>query len=79
MLRSVTTLFFTNFQIFYCLKLGLVMIIIYLQADCCQQNADVASTRAAVRMQSVDEPESSAQDASQYAVIYQALDPTTLD
>lgn len=55
------------------------MMIIYLQADCCQQNADVASTRAAVRMQSVDEPESSAQDPSQYAVIYQALAPTTLD
>lgn len=58
---------------------GVVMILIYLQADCCEQNADVASTQAAVRLQSVDEPESKPQDASQYAAIYQELDSISHD
>ncbi|XP_045902231.1 uncharacterized protein LOC123969151 [Micropterus dolomieu] len=51
-------------------------------ADYCEESADVASTQAAVRLQSF-EPDagqgSSAQDASQYAAIYQALDPKSLD
>lgn len=59
-----------------------MMILLYLQADYCEESADVASTQAAVRLQSF-EPDagqgSSAQDASQYAAIYQALDPKSLD
>lgn len=64
------------------MKWGLVMILIGLQADCCEENAGVASTQTAVKLQSLapDEgPESSAQDDSMYASTYQALDPKCLD
>lgn len=44
------------------------MILIYSQAE----------DNSAVRLQCV-EPESSAQEASQYEAIYQALDPKSLD
>ncbi|XP_044201961.1 uncharacterized protein LOC122978932 [Thunnus albacares] len=43
---------------------------------------DYSEETAVVRLQSLEpdvDPESSAQDASQYAAIYQALDPKTLD
>ncbi|XP_073329889.1 uncharacterized protein [Pagrus major] len=52
------------------------------EADCCEGNADVASTQAAVGLQSLQQdadPESSAQDDSQYADAYQALDHKSLD
>ncbi|XP_051241271.1 uncharacterized protein LOC127354931 [Dicentrarchus labrax] len=48
------------------------------QADYCEED----STQAPVRLQSVEpdaDPESSAQAASQYTAIYQALDPKSLD
>ncbi|GAA6220157.1 uncharacterized protein LOC108885470 isoform X1 [Lates japonicus] len=49
-------------------------------ADYCEENADGASTQDTVRLQSLEpDPESSTQDASQYAAVYQALDPKTLD
>ncbi|XP_044046442.1 CMRF35-like molecule 1 isoform X2 [Siniperca chuatsi] len=52
------------------------------KADYYEESADVASTQAAVKLQSLEPdagPESSAQDASQCAAIYQALDPKSLD
>ncbi|KAM7008966.1 uncharacterized protein LKV04_001021 [Tautogolabrus adspersus] len=48
------------------------------EADYFEENASVTSTHGAVRLQSLD-PESGAQDASHYAAIYKALDPTSLD
>ncbi|XP_071360136.1 hepatitis A virus cellular receptor 1 homolog [Trachinotus anak] len=50
------------------------------EADYYEENADDASTQHTVRLQCLEpDPESSAQDASQYTAIYQALDPKTLD
>ncbi|XP_023276386.1 CMRF35-like molecule 3 isoform X2 [Seriola lalandi dorsalis] len=50
------------------------------EADFCEGNADGSSTQLTVRLQSLEpDPESVAQDASQYAAIYQALDPKALD
>lgn len=57
-------------------------ILIHLQSGYCEENADVASFQAAVRLKSLEpdaDPESSAHDPSQYAAIYQALDPQSLD
>ncbi|XP_047435315.1 uncharacterized protein LOC125004625 [Mugil cephalus] len=42
----------------------------------CEENADVTSTHIAVELQSF---EASAHDPSQYAAVYQALDPKALD
>lgn len=61
------------------IKIGSVIILTDLQANCCEQNAGVAPNQPAVRLQFVGEPESKSPDASQYAAIYQALDPTSLD
>lgn len=58
-----------------------MLILIYSKTDNCEESKDVVFTQTAVRLQSLEpdaEPESSAQDASQYAAIYQALDPKTL-
>lgn len=59
------------------------MLLIYLQADYCEENTDASSTPAAVRLQSLEpaaDPESSPPSStSQYAAIYQALDPKSLD
>ncbi|XP_060922699.1 CMRF35-like molecule 5 isoform X2 [Limanda limanda] len=50
------------------------------EADYCEENADGAFTQGMVKLQSLQpDPESSAQDASQYAAVYQALDPKTDD
>ncbi|XP_040892921.1 CMRF35-like molecule 6 [Toxotes jaculatrix] len=50
------------------------------EADYCEENQDGASTQDRVRLQSLEpDPETSAEDASQYAAIYQALDPQSLD
>ncbi|XP_068582964.1 CMRF35-like molecule 8 [Cebidichthys violaceus] len=50
------------------------------EPEYCEENADVASTQAAVRLQSLDaDPESSIHNSSQYASVYQALNPKTLD
>ncbi|XP_069386437.1 uncharacterized protein [Paralichthys olivaceus] len=50
------------------------------EADYCEENADGACTQGMVKLQSLQpDPESSAQDASQYAAVYQALDPQTAD
>ncbi|XP_035491981.2 uncharacterized protein LOC118311927 isoform X1 [Scophthalmus maximus] len=50
------------------------------QGDYCEENADGASTQGMVKLQPLEpDPESSAQDDSQYAVIYQALDPQTVE
>ncbi|XP_039656513.1 trem-like transcript 4 protein isoform X1 [Perca fluviatilis] len=52
------------------------------EPDYCEEHADVASTPAAVRLRSLEpgaDPESSIQDASQFAGVYQALDPKSLD
>lgn len=54
----------------------------YLQSDYCEENTDGASTHSAVRLQALEagaDPESSIPDASQYAAVYQALDPKTMD
>lgn len=48
--------------------------------DYCEENADVSSTQAAMSLATLEkdaEAESSVQDATQYAAIYQALDPKT--
>lgn len=57
--------------------MGSVIILADLQANSCEQNAEVAPNQPAVRLQSVGKPESKSPDASQYAAIYQALDPTS--
>ncbi|XP_075946547.1 uncharacterized protein LOC142948411 [Anarhichas minor] len=50
------------------------------EPEYCEENADVASTQAAVRLQSLDaDPESGIHNSSQYASVYQALNPKTLD
>ncbi|XP_034453790.1 uncharacterized protein LOC117769172 isoform X2 [Hippoglossus hippoglossus] len=50
------------------------------EADYCEENADGASTQGMVKLQSLQpDPESGAQDASQYAAVYQALDPKAAD
>ncbi|XP_068448704.1 CMRF35-like molecule 8 isoform X2 [Clinocottus analis] len=50
------------------------------QPENCEENADVASTQAAASLQPLDaEPESSIHNSSQYAGVYQALNPKTLD
>ncbi|KAE8300809.1 hypothetical protein D5F01_LYC00956 [Larimichthys crocea] len=53
------------------------------EADYCEENTDASSTPAAVRLQSLEpaaDPESSPPSStSQYAAIYQALDPKSLD
>ncbi|XP_063740808.1 hepatitis A virus cellular receptor 1 homolog isoform X2 [Eleginops maclovinus] len=52
------------------------------ESDYCEENTDGASTHAAVRLQTLDagsDPESSIPDPSQYAAVYQSLDPKTLD
>lgn len=62
------------------IKFILMMTLVYSQADYCEENADDACTQDMVKLQSLQpDPESSAQDGSQYAAIYQALDPKTLD
>ncbi|XP_078022194.1 uncharacterized protein LOC144462448 isoform X1 [Epinephelus lanceolatus] len=51
------------------------------ESDYCEENADGAS-QGAVRLQSLNphvDAESSGHDASQYAAIYKALDPKTLE
>lgn len=58
-----------------------MMILIYLQSNYCEETADVAS-QTAVSLQSLEpdaNPESSIHNASQYAAVYQALDPKTLE
>ena len=53
----------------------------FLQSDYCEENTDGASTHYAVRLQALEagaDPES-IPDASQYAAVYQALDPKTVD
>lgn len=57
------------------MKVVLMMILIYSQGNYAEESA-------AVRLQSFErdgDPEASAQDASQYAAVYQALDPKSLD
>ncbi|XP_035037280.2 CMRF35-like molecule 5 [Hippoglossus stenolepis] len=50
------------------------------EADYCEENADGASTQGMVKLQSLQpDPESGALDASQYAAVYQALDPKAAD
>ncbi|KAI4833430.1 hypothetical protein KUCAC02_016334 [Chaenocephalus aceratus] len=52
------------------------------ESDYCEENTDGASTHSAVRLQALEagaDPESSIPDASQYAAVYQALDPKTMD
>ncbi|KAL3067214.1 hypothetical protein OYC64_017029 [Pagothenia borchgrevinki] len=52
------------------------------ESDYCEENTDGASTHYAVRLQALEagaDPESSIPDASQYAAVYQALDPKTVD
>ncbi|KAK1886686.1 CMRF35-like molecule 5 [Dissostichus eleginoides] len=52
------------------------------ESDYCEENTDGASTHSAVRLQALEagaDPESSIPDASQYAAVYQALDPKTVD
>ena len=57
-----------------------MVISISSQADYCEGNADGAFTQGSVKLQSLQpDPESGAQDASQYAAVYQALDPKTAD
>ncbi|KAM6940374.1 uncharacterized protein FYW49_015722 [Xenentodon cancila] len=52
------------------------------EGERCEENADVASSQGAVGLQPLEQgarPESSADDSFQYAAIYEALDPKTLD
>ncbi|XP_034752388.1 CMRF35-like molecule 9 [Etheostoma cragini] len=52
------------------------------ESDYCEEHAEVAPAPAAVRLRSVEpgtDPESSVQDASQFAAVYQALDSKSLD
>ncbi|XP_034095239.1 hepatitis A virus cellular receptor 1 homolog isoform X2 [Gymnodraco acuticeps] len=52
------------------------------ESDYCEENTDGASPHSAVRLQALEagaDPESSIPDASQYAAVYQALDPKTMD
>ena len=60
---------------------SLPLSLVYLQCHYCEETADVAS-QTAVSLQPLEpyaDPESSMHDASQYAAVYQALDPKTLE
>lgn len=54
----------------------------YPQAHYCEGDKDNLFTKTALTLQTLEphaDPESGAHDASQYAVVYQALDPKSLD